>query len=305
MKSTKHINFIHFYLTIFFLSFFFPNNNLYCDDISSSTIILSSYSISGNAQTDDFITLHLVLSNRSKNFNIYNALFTYNIVSENSTFFPFYGNSNQFILPVIPANSDINYDLKISVQNAIPNDILNMDFSFAYTDDKNNTNTGKFYIFYVFKDTEAVQLLGIQTVNVQKLSDNYKIVSFRANVINHSNFFVQNVTMDLEGKNFKFSTTIPLNNINPGEYITRYFNLNIISDDIPQFIIKFHYNDSEGFSYDSNPQTFNIYLNYNTIQNTGFNITHFFLQALFILFILLLIAGSIILLIKLQHKKEV
>ena len=305
MKTTKHRKSIPLFTAILSLLILIPFNNLNAAETTPPAIVLSSYSISGNALTDDFILLHLVLANTGQNLNINNALISYKIVSENNTFFPAYGNTNQFIIPSIKANSTFEYDLKISVRNVIPDNVLHLDFTATYFDANYNMSINDFYINYVFKDTEAVQLLGIEAVKAEKLSDNYSVTSFKAIVINHSGFLVQDVIMDLQGKNFDFSASIPLNNINSDDYIIRYFNSNFTSDDIPEFTAKFHYVDVDGFKYESHPQTFKAYLNINELQNAKGKINPYLKTAIFVVIVLSLIAASIILLVKFSRKKSV
>ena len=119
----------------------------------------------------------------------------------------------------------------------------------------------------------------------------------------------QNAVMFLRGVNFDFSSSIPLTDVSPGNSVTRYYDLNFISDDTPEFIVQFTYNDSEGINYESNQNRFTVYLNYPSLSNVSpdTNIMTFFnlRTVILILVTLLLIIACIILLIRLTRKKGV
>jgi len=280
-----------------------PFNGLHAQ--SAPSVILSSYTVSGNALTDDVITFHLVLTNSSQTLDIYDALFSF--TSDNVNFFPSYGQSNQFFIPLIKAKSSVEYDLKISVRNAVPDENFQLSFTIDFSIEKTETNSSFFFIKNVVKSTESVQLLGLKPIEAEKLSDNYRVVQFRAAVINQSNFTVQNVVMILEGINFDFNARIPLNNISHGNHAIRYFNLNFVSDDIPEFNVTFQYNDIEGFEYLSRPQKIAVNLKYISLSEdsqTG-GMKNVFRLVMQILVILILISANIFFLIKFSRKKGV
>ena len=299
----KHILLLSFLL----LPVLIQVNNLFAQDVPPPSVVLSSYTVIGNPLADDVITLNLVLTNTSRNMHIYDALFSY--TSENDAFFPPYGQSNQFLIPVIRANSSVEYELKISVQDVLPNESLHLNFDAIFIFNGSDIGSSGFFLKNVIKSRDAIQLLGIRPIEAERHSDNYRIASFRTAVINQSNFIVQNAVMILEGVNFNFTTAIPLNNISPGNYAIRYFNLNFVSEDIPEFIVKFQYNDTEGFEYESIPKRFSVDLKYssdnNDTPNRVMNSKNTVRNVLFILAVLALIAGSIFLLIKLSRKKGV
>lgn len=302
--SKKHL---FLFLTFISAATFFPHRNLHSQSTAAPAIILSSYSVSGNALTDDDITLHLVFSNTSRSYNVYNALFTY--IIQGDTFFPSSGKSNQFIIPIIQPNASVEYDLKLSVRNALPNEQLQLDFDVAFSDERGNTNLGKFFINRFFRSSDVIHLMGIKVIEAEKLSDNYWNSSVRIAVINQSNFLAQNVVMLLEGVNNSYSTSIPFNDINPGIHSIRYFNLNFTSNNIPEFTVKFTFNDVDEAKYVSSPQRFFVYLDhvvYSDESPNKENRTVFFIRtALFIALTTALIIGTVILLLKLSRKKGV
>ena len=297
------------YLLILFFLILMPvlSGNLYAQNNVPPAIILSSYSISGDPLTDDTITLHLVLSNTSKNHTIYNALFTYNI--DGYTFSPSAEIPNQFIIPVIQPNGKVDYDLKLSVQNALPNEQFQMNFDVDFSDEKDNMVSSRFFIKRVFRSSDVIQLLGIKVIEAEKVSENYRSVSLRIAVINQSNFTAKNVVMGLEGVNFDFSTSIPFNDISPGIHSIRYFNLNFTSTDVPEFVAKFSYDDVEGTKYASASQRIFVYLDHvvysNETPDKAANRTFIIRTALFSALTIFLIIGTVILLFKLNKKKGV
>lgn len=302
--AKKHIFLLFAFLSVLTL---YPHRDLHSQNTAPPTIILSSYTIEGNALTDDIITVHLILTNASKSYNIFNALFTYSLPNE--TFLPASGSSNQFIIPLIRINSSIEYKLELSVQNAIPNEILYINFDISFSDDRGITNTSAFFISKVLRSTEVIQLMGIKVIEAEKVSDNFRNASLRISVINQSVFLAKNVVMQMEGSGFDFSASIPFNDISPGAHSIRYFNLNIASGKIPEVIAKFTYNDAEGIHYESIPQRFFIYMDHvvqsKEMLNKEGRVVFLIRTGLFVVLTIGLIIGTFILLLKLNKKREV
>jgi hypothetical protein len=148
-------------------------------------IMLSSYSISGNMLTDEVITLNLEFTNTNQYQSIFDVLVSFESI--NDTFLPAYGISNQFFIPVIQADSSYSYELPISVKFAVPNSIFYFDFTATFTDTRTGTHTNRFFISDTVKTANAIQLLGVEAVEINRLDGNESIVLFRATVINHSN----------------------------------------------------------------------------------------------------------------------
>ena len=250
---------------MFFFIAFFVSMHIYAADPPPPSVILSSYTISGNLLTDKVITINMVLTNTNQNLDANNIVISY--TSINNTFLPVYGISNQFFIPVIQAGRSVNYDLKVSVNNSLPNDILFFDFNATYSDAINGLSSNNFFISDSVPSENAIQLLGIDATNINVLSKDEIIISFLATVINHSNLPVQNAIMVLEGKSPDFIISIPLNDIDPGEFYTSEFHLTFPSITIPKFYVRFHYKDFKEASYSSAPQPFNVYLN-NLLSNS-------------------------------------
>ena len=255
---------------------FFLNNNIFAQNAPPS-VILSSYSISGNLLTDKVVTLHLVLANTSSNLNVQDVLISY--TSANSIFLPVSGISNQFFIPSIPAKSSINYDLNVHVNNAVPNDSLCFTFDVTFFDPVNGQGTNSFFINDNARSSNAIQLLGMEVVEVNLLDEDRINVTFKATVLNHSNFTAQNIAMGLDGSLQDFNISIPLGEIGPGEHFIREFNLSFLPDVDPEFNVNFKFTDIGGTSYysDTNQITVNIkrHLDDNVKKNFNLNIIGF------------------------------
>ena len=286
---------------------FIPFTNIKAADISPPVIMLSSYMISGNMLTDKTIALHLVLTNTSQTRDVYDVLVSY--TSANHIFLPAYGISNQFFIPSIPAAGSVNWDLQISVNGAVPNDNLYFDFDVSFSDSVNGTNTNSFFISDFVKSANVIQLLGMEAVEINEIDLNSRIITFRATVINHSNFSVRNTAMILQGKDPDFNISVPLNDIGPGDYLACDYRLTLQSDYLPKIDVTFDYIDINGASYFSDPQQITVYLNNLLSDGDSGNVDKqtqsIFRKAGLILFFIFLTAGAVILFIRFHKKKEV
>ena len=281
------------------LTFFMPENT-YAATTSPPAIILSSYSISGNLLTDEFITLHLVFTNTSSSLDVYDILISY--TSANEIFLPVHGVANQFFIPLIPAGDNFNYDLIISVNNPVPNASLYFEFQAIFSDTVNGVSTNNFFISDSVNSINPIQLLGIDAVDINTLSREEIIISFKATVLNHSNSLVQNAVMILDGKAPDFTISVPLGDIGPGKHSISEFRLTFPSLNIPQFNIKFNYKDNKGTNYISDSQRINIYLN-NLLSNNKREQTIFRVVGL-VFSVILLGLWAYIFFIRLRKKKS-
>ena len=304
MKNIKRAKHFFLFFVILVLIIFVPCYNLHAVDI-----VATSYNISGNALSDDVITLHLVLENISWS-TIRDVIFIYRCA--NDKFFPAHGNSNQFSFSRIPPRERVEVDLKISTMNILPGETMHLYFNYmfpAIINDMWDVKSGNFLIATTFKSIDALKILGMKVMNVETSEDNSRHVTFQASVLNQDKFLAQDIVMLLEGINFDFSASIPLGDIGPGDFLIKDFDLDLISDDIPEFIIYFTYEDIEGLNYKSSPQRMNAYLNYiysfDTAQDTK-ALVYFILRiAFFGLLIILLIVFAVFLFQKLNRKKGV
>jgi len=301
IKRTKHF---FLFPAILFLAIFIPFKNLHAVDI-----VATSYTISGNALSDDVITLHLVLENISGG-TIRDVIFIYRCA--NDKFFPAHGHSNQFSFSRIPPGEKVEVDLKIATLNILPGETMHLFFNYmfpAIINDMWDVKAGHFIIATTFKSIDALQIMGMKVMDVEKLEDNLRHVTFQASVLNKDKFFAQNIVMLLEGINFDFSASVPLGEIDPGDYIIRYFGLYLNSDDIAEFIVHFSYQDIEGLSYKSSPQRMNTYLNYifsfDKTQDTKALVLFVVRIVFFGLLIISLIFFAVFLFQKLNRKKGV
>ena len=286
---------------------FIPFNNMEAADVSPPVIMLSSYSISGNMLTDKTITLHLVLTNTSQIRDVNDVLISY--TSANNIFLPAYGISNQFFIPSILAGSSVNWDLQISVNGAVPNDNLYFDFDVVFSDPINGTNTNQFFISDFVKSANVIQLLGMEAIEINEIDGGSRIITFRATVINHSNFSVRNTAMILQGKDPDFNISVPLNDIGPGDHLECDFRLNLQSNYLPKIDVTFDYVDINGSSYFSAPQQITVYLNNLFVEsdlgNVDRQIQSIFRRVGLILFFIFFTAGTVFLFIRFHKKKEV
>lgn len=293
------------FITVLLMVLLFQPGNLYAADLPSPVVMLSSYNISGNLLTDKIITLHLVLTNTSHTRNVNDVLISY--TSANDIFLPAYGVSNQFFVPVISADSNFEYDLHITVNNALPNDLLYFDFIVSFPDGENGTATNTFFISESVKSSNVIQLLGIEAVGINSLADNSSIVSFKATVINHGNFLTRSPKMILNGVNSDFTISIPLEDINPGNHLITDFHLTVFPDFFPKFDVLFNYTDINGANYFSDPQRITVYINNlfadDDFQNVEKQSSSLFRKVGLLLFFLSLTGGGVILFIKLRKKK--
>ena len=284
-----------------------PSVYLNAADVSPPVVMLSSYSISGNMLTDKTITLHLVLTNTSQIRDVYDVLISY--TSENQIFLPVYGISNQFFIPSIPAGSSVNWDLIISVNGAIPNDNLYFDFNVLFSDPVNGINENKFFISDFVKSANVIQLLGMEAIEINEIDSGSRIITFRATVINQSNFSVRNTSMILQGKDPDFNISVPLNDIGPGDHLECDFRLNLQSRYLPKIDVTFDYIDINGASYFSDPQQITVYLN-NLLSDSDLGNVDRQMQIIFrrvglILFFIFFTAGAVFLFFRFHKKKEI
>lgn len=235
------------------------SDRIFAQTTPPPSVVLSSYSISGNSPSNEVIILHLIFTNTSSVLDVYNVLITY--TSANDSFLPVYGDSNQFLIPYIPAGSNIKYDLKISINNTIPNAGLYFNFHAAFSDKVNGENSNDFFISDIVKSENALKLLGIETCNINIHEENEMNISFKGTIFNNSNILAQNIFMVVEGKNPDFSKTFPLSDIGPGQYSANKFSLTIPSYNISELSVKFIYKDIRGTSYSTDSQSFTVYLN--------------------------------------------
>ena len=229
------------------------------------SVILSSYSLSGNLLTDKVVTLHLVLANTSPNLNVQDVLIS--CTSENNIFLPVSGISNQFLIPVIPAGSSITYDLPVYVNNAAPNDNLCFTFNAVFFDITNGQGSNSFFINDTARSSNAIQLLGMETVEVNLLGEDRINVTFKATVLNHSNFLAQNTTMVLEGSLPGSTVSVPLGSIGPKQHFIQEFNLTFLPDFNPEFNINFQFADINGTIYYSDSSRITVYIKNHLAEN--------------------------------------
>ena len=304
MNNIKRIKQFFLFFAIMFFIIFIPSDNLHAVDI-----VATSYTISGNALSDDVITLHLVLENISR-VSIRDVIFIYRCA--NDKFFPAHGHSNQFSFARIFPGGRAEVDLKISTLNILPGETMHLYFNYmfpAIINDMWDVRTGNFLIATTFKSIDALKILGLKVMDVESHQENSRHVTFQASVLNQDKFLAQDIVMHLEGTNFDFSASVPLGDIGPGEHLIRDFALDITSNDISEFVIHFIYQDIEGLSYKSSPQRMNAYLNYifsfDTTQDTKLLMFFILRIAFFGLLIILLIVFAVFLFQKLNRKKGV
>ena len=294
-----------FVIVMLSITVFVRSYNLYAADLTPPVVVLSSYSISGNMLTDKNITLHLVITNTSRFRDVQDVLISY--TSSNNIFLPAYGISNQFFIPGIQAGKSVTQDLQISVNNPLPNDLLYFDFDVVFSDTVNGTNSNRFFISESVKNADVIQLLGIDAIAINRVEGESRVVTFRATVINHSNFLVKNATMILEGKNPDFTVSIPLNDIDPGDYLTCEFHLTLLTDYSPKFDVKFNYVDANGANYFSDIQRITVYLNNlladNDIQNADAQVRSIFRRVGLVLFFLFLTGIAVYFFLRQRKKK--
>ena len=263
---------------------FFLSNNVFAQNAPPS-VILSSYSISGNLLTDKVVTLHLVLSNTSRNVNVQDVLVSY--TSANNIFLTISGISNQFFIPSIPAGNSITYDLNVHVNNAVPNDNLCFSFDVTFFDPINGEGSNSFSINDYARSSNAIQLLGMEVVEVNQLDEGRINVTFKATVLNHSNFMAQNIAMGLKGNLQDFDVSIPLGEIGPGLHYIREFNLNFLPDVNPVFNVNFNFTDIGGTSYYSDTSQISVnirrHLDDNVKKNFNLNIIGFIVTFILLL----------------------
>ena len=290
---------------IFLLSIFLflLSGTVYGAAAPPPAVILSSYTISGNTLTNEVITLHLVFANTSSSLDVHDVLISYKSASD--LFHPAYGASNQFFIPLIRAASTVNYDLDISVNNMQPNDGLYFDFYIEFSDTVNGINTNTFFISDSVKKENALQLLGLDTTDINFLSRDEIIISFKSTVLNYSNLLVQNAVMILEGKSPDFSISLPLNDIGPGQYLSSDFHLTVPTVNIPQITAKFYYKDINGTSYYSDPQPISVYLSSFLPKNTQQNSARPIFRIVGLVFsLILLVLWGIVFFIRLRKKRS-
>jgi len=303
LNNIKRIKRFFLLLAISFF-FIFPSDNLHAVDI-----VATSYAISGNALSDDVITLHLVLENISWS-TIRDVIFIYRCA--NDKFFPAHGHSNQFSFSRILPREKVEVDLKISTMNILPGETMHLYFNYmfpAVINDMWDVKAGNFLIATTFKSIDALKILGMKVMDVETRQNNLKHVAFQASVLNQDKFLAQDIVMLLEGINFDFSASIPLGDIGSGDYLIKDFSLDLIHDDILEFIVHFVYQDIEGLSYKSSPQRMNTYLNYiysfDTAQDTKI-LMLFIIRIVFLCLLLIsLILFAVFLFHKLNRKKGV
>ena len=273
--------------------------------VTPQIIMLSSYSISGNMLTDKVITLHLVFKNTSQTRDVNDVLISF--TSVNNIFLPAYGVSNQFFIPKMKAGETVEEDLQIAVNDPLPNDILYFDFTILFSDPLAGQSENSFFISDSVKDANVIQLVGMDAVAVNSADGESRIITFRATVINHSNFLVKNATMILEGKAPDFTVSIPLNDIGPGNFLANEFHLTLQTNYIPKFDVKFSYIDINGASYYSDSQRITVYLNNiltdGDTKNADEKIQSLVRKVGLLLFFLFLAVVAVLFYIRLRKKK--
>jgi len=235
------------------------SDRVYAQLTPPPVIMLTSYSIKGNMATDKTIVLELILANTSRVLDANDILLSY--TSGNDTFLPAGGISNQFFIPVIPAGGSVTYAMELAVNNAQPNNSLYLDFNVVFSDRINGTNTNQFLISESVKNSNAIQLLGMEIISINKLEDSRSIAVLKATVINHSNFPARDVTMILKGQNPDFTVSIPLGDISPDQHLSNEFNLTLASDRLPRFNVVYNYTDTNDVKQVSDPQHITVYSN--------------------------------------------
>ena len=308
MKTNIKKHIIFQMIFIFSIIFFLQSVNSYTDENSPPSVILSSYSISGNSLTDDIIALNLKFTNTNLKLDVYDVLISYKSV--NDLFLPVYGTSNQFIIPVIPAGSSIEYKLNLSVNRIVKNEgpyaNLYMEFDSIFIDKQNGVNSNSFIISDIVKKENAIQLLGIDITDINFLSRDEIIFSFKTTVLNCSNSSVHNVFMVLEGNSPDFTISLPLYDIDPGKHNINEFRLTLSSIGISEIVATFNYNDIKGTSYISAPQRISVYLDNLLAEKSKLtNSARPIFRIIGFIFCLLLLAiWGLILFINLRKKKS-
>ena len=250
------------------------------------SVILSSYSISGSLLTDKLVSLRLVLTNTSRNINVQDVLISY--TSANNIFLPVSGISNQFFIPVIPAGGSITYDLHVYVNNASPNDNLYFTFDATFFDVINGQGSNSFFINEYARSRNAIQLLGMEIVDVNVLDEDRVNVTLKATVLNHSNFFALNTAMVLETSLPGFTISVPLGDIGPEHHFFRDFNLTFLPDFNPEFNVNFQFADINGTVYYSDSSQITVYIKRHLAdtKQTNFNYNIIGFVATFILLLI-------------------
>lgn len=278
---------------------FFLSGNVFSQTPPPS-IVLLSYAIKGNMATDKTITLQLSIANTNRYLDATNVLFSY--TSANDVFLPAPGLSNQFYIPVIAAGSKITYDLELAVYNPQPESTLFLDFDVSFSDRINGITINHFIISDHVKSSNAVQLIGIETLSENKLENDRSIVVFKATVLNHSNFLVRNLSMVLKGENPAFTITVPLDDMSPGQHLSHEFNLTLLSDDLPDFSVTFNYMDINDAKHTSDPQKIKVYSN--ITQDIETQMQFIFRIVAMVLLFLVLSAGIYVFLRNYQNRKR-
>jgi hypothetical protein len=182
--------------------------------------------------------------------------------------------------------------MDIAVNNPAPNSSLYLVFTVVFSDRINGISTNRFLISDSVKGSNAIHLLGIETISVNSLDDNRSIVVFKATVINNSNFSAYNAAMVLQGRNPDFTVSVPLNDIGPGQYMIKEFNLTLLSEHFPRFIVSFTYTDANNAEHISNIEYITVYSNDSKDVET--QIQYIFRMAAMVLLLLFIAAGIIV-----------